>query len=501
MSNLINLFDIDYGINFACPLNWDVYFSIDSPIRFAVNPEKSIIIAASILEIDLVKRGLKAISIYIFRNVTECKVKKAYNLYNIEGNLERRFGVKIDSDCGEIYVIGKLEAFLIEGVFGNYYEYFVKCIISEDEKVAKDMEYILDTINRDRKLTGITFASPTITYIYRSLNQYREGEEMWRVSIPYTAILSPQDTSVSILIGGLMGQINFVRYPIKFIDETYLRSLIDKYASDYLGNEYELKILNQNNYELYAEAISEKNMAVVYLKWGNPIKSNDTLVIEHIFKFPITAYYGARKIIDKIINSVKYTPALIGALFQSEFSLLNTNIPRTTASSIVNPNKKTSSYSNSPTRVGIKSGCKNKLTFLRNEINNVKMLLRSLEHDYQTQLWALSNIKTSDIITGMYTFETPGKKLRFIQSKKFSPIMGDRFWEHKDSVYLPHSKGILATRKWVVPRNKHELKKLKWRIEEEIKRVKRDYERRKKELEQKLAELEKEYKECLEKST
>ena len=495
MVDFIRFFDIDYGIDFVYPLNWIFISPPDFPVRYAVSPDEDVVIAASVLEPRILEGGLDSIVKFFLESVTECEVKEVHVLLDAIEEGKREFRARLDSTCGEIFIFGVIEAANIKGLFCDFSEHFAKCVMGSSEEKVKAFEDLLVEIKKSSDLPGLAFDAPFVRYEHKSFDSLSTEDVLWTISVPCTAILVPQDFSVSITVGGLMGQINFLQYNSEFLDENYVDSLFRRYARNYLGDNFKIQNFKKGEYGIYAEASSETGGAVAFLRWGVPVEDGLSVVIEQVYSFPITGRYGAMKIVEKIMYEVKFTNQLLLRLFppkSADTMFFHKKISKSSliSSEVVKPFTKQEKTSRA-------EECKRKLPFLKNQIDTLKMRLRLLEQDYETRLSVLESVKSSDVITSMYTFETPSKKIRHVHSKTHSPMVGDSFWERKDSAALPFSKGVSATRKWYVPRNRHEFVKLRWKVEEEIKKLKQEYQSKKSELERELKKLEHEYQECI----
>ncbi len=108
-------------------------------------------------------------------------------------------------------------------------------------------------------------------------------------------------------------------------------------------------------------------------------------------------------------------------------------------------------------------------------------------YDWEEKLWesTFSAIKTSDIITGMYTLEDKRRKTKLVSTSNIATPSTHRFWKPKGDV-LWHSNVTVATNKFTRPPLRHEWEELKWHWTEEIKRLRQEIDKKKREIDELL---------------
>ena len=480
--------DLDYGISFFYPSHWTYVKSRDSPIRFAFDDSKSLIILASPLEYNLVEKGLRAICKWVIEKTFGVVVDDAEVNYNIEGNLSRKFEVRAVWKDSYFIVRGIIELVNIKTTFGEYNEYFMKCIISLNREIPTELEEILDMIKKSS--SGIGFNAPFKKYSHTT-NFFGFQDVLWEIEVPLNTVLIPNINSVSGTMGRLFFEIKCFSYEPRFLNDSFLEAQIQEYAGKFLyTDEFTVEIKTIEKNFMMARAVTKFGLVLlIYVNWFNMMtQAGDTAIVSvKAFSFPESAEYGAMKVILRIVGSWRIGSSLIQSMIHS---------PETTPIQMLTvPKKPVKRDVISTSKTETKDECEESKLVLLNKISNIKMLIRSLDHEYKTQIEALKAIKQSDITTGMYTFENPAGNIRFIRTKVLSPIFNDRFWEHKDMQRL-NNKTFLATRGGRVPPMRHKFVELKWKVEEEIKRLEKEYKMKRKKLEDELKMLEEKLKKC-----
>ena len=109
--DLFSMPNVAYGIRLIYPQNWRYMSPPDRPLRYAVNKNKDIAIVAAVLPLDLVERGLRAISTYILDTIFKVRVSSVEVISNVEdqGKPRRTFKVALNTSGGKYIVEGIVE--------------------------------------------------------------------------------------------------------------------------------------------------------------------------------------------------------------------------------------------------------------------------------------------------------------------------------------------------------------------------------------------------------
>ncbi len=491
--------DIDYGIVLVYPKDWKYMNPSDTMLRYAIKGGQAIV--ASILPLDLVEKGLRAISSYVIKHVFSVKptAAKVVLNYEEEGIPRRTFEVVVETDSGEYLVRGIIE--LVSGKRGNtqYYEYFLKCIASRKEHDITQLLPLLDRVSK--KNSGIPIGTKLHIFQWLGPTPMGDVEELGFFCAPAPTIVGPTNDGVIGLLDSLTFQIRVLRFPCDLIDESFAKGELDRKITELKLSVEEVESDFADERHIVCRAISPSMIVEIHVTWGHPVVDNDTVVRVFTFTYSPSAEYGARRIINTILATWRETSSLFGKLFP----YIPTHAPSIPSTSTIGPvtNQekiqqttvisidKRKDEAERKRRMEIEE-CKRRIRFLKMKIDDVKQKIRLLDYDYRTKLEVLGSIKSGELITGMYTFKNPAGKTRFIHSKTRSPIVGDRFWEHKDRIYLPDNKAFYSTSKFLAPYPRHEFRELKWKVEEDRKKVEEEYRRKRKQLEEELRKLEEE---------
>lgn len=265
---------------------------------------------------------------------------------------------------------------------------------------------------------------------------------------------------------------DFVNYRISFLVQDYLKS--SKYIVVQSAIEENKAFYHVSDPEDKWRIFGYWNLQSYY----NLAKEEMfNMVLEKVAIYPSRIELDFLPIISRIFTSFTTGPYWlyedIGLL---ELSLKSTiSSPQTTPQKIEPPkHPKPPHKSTAPVRSSRYEQWRQKLR------DDMKRL-----YDWEEKLWesTYSAIKTSDVITGMYSLEDKRRKTKLVYTGNIATPSTHRFWKPKKDAPW-HSNIVAATSKFTKPFPKHEWEELKWHWNEEIKRLKREIEKKKKKIDE-----------------
>jgi len=469
---------------FILPINGGSSISESDPIGYLVSPDERIFVFFSPLTNDLVQKGLRAIVTTILRAVFGRDFNNAKVLYNREENLTRYFAISLEND--KFFVVGIVDLNRFEGPLGAYNEYFIRFVFTQKYEEAEEYLWLLKKI---RKVESGTPVDPPYT-------EYVWGDRMgilWSVRVPPTAIIAPQED-------GFLGMIGSVFIEVK------LKAILKEYSDSirYDVEEIVKKILD-DGYEFYKDG--EQGKWLHFKAFKGPMMGDirvlitDTHINPEYLQARIYAFFyprHIRSVAEKIMARIIATWYPRGRLIESLVpppappeipvapTITSTPIIPTTRKETITE-RKTTKKNEYAEKMKLEE-CKRKKRELKMKIEDVKRKIRFLDRDYENYKTVYRSIKRGELITGFYTFKNPAGKTRLIHTKARSPILGDRFWEHKDVKYLDN-KVFLVTRN-IPPPHSHMFNELQWDVQKKIEQLEREYRQKRKALEEELKALE-----------
>ena len=473
--HLIEIEDIDYGIIFPYPHGWEFKNPPDAPVRYAVSPDGTIVGVMVLMDNqdDLYELVGDIIIFTTGKGVERLQIK------SMDRN-SADVNVQYDGDERRVHLI--FEDYDVQTDNCDYEGRMVKFIISPGE-LGDDLP-LLEGIRPSDSLRLIPLDSPFVEYRHRESDFSGFETEYWSIKIPCVSTILPQPLSARILVGAMPVDMEVMSYPEEFIDETLALSMLNTTSPADAVVERDGDVII---------AVAGDNMALV--KGINT--GIGTLAVNMKAVFSPTGYYGARAILKRMIESFSPGPGLYSILSPSAVDTATYPLTAQSEGMYQPMNQPISTLDLGAKNEGLshqEDDC-NPME-IKNRIENIRMQIRSLERSHEATIESLNAIKRSDVTTGMYTFETEAGKIRHVHTYTFSPIVGDRFWEEKDSAYLPYSRGVFATR-GLEPWNKVQVSELKWKVDEDIKREEAEFQRKMSSLREELRRLEREYEDCI----